>query len=210
MLLPTLKDTLAILVRPGRVRVESMVLSLRNSLLISLTIIVAMAVILFLMGREPICKCGDIKLWHGVVVSSQNSQHLSDWYTPSHILHGLVFFALGWMFLRRYSLGFRLILATSLEVTWEIVENTDAIINHYREATISLDYYGDSVINSVADCLAMLIGFALARLLPVWASIALFVLAEAVTVYYIRDGLLLNILMLLWPLEAVKNWQSGG
>ncbi len=158
-----------------------MQISIKPALVFSLVIIAAMAVILFWMGREPICKCGEIKLWHGVVISSENSLHFSDWYTPSHILHGLAFYALGWMFLRRFSIGFRLILATLLEVAWEIVENTDAIINHYREATISLDYYGDSVINSVADCAAMLAGFFLARILPVWASIALFIVAEAVT-----------------------------
>ena len=186
-----------------------MQISTRTSVLISFAVVAAAAIILLLMGREPICKCDDIKLWHGVVFSSENSQHLTDWYTPSHVLHGLAFYGLTWLFLRRFGFGIRLIVATLVEAAWEIVENTDAIINHYREATISLDYYGDSVLNSVADCLAMVVGFFLARVLPVWASIALFFVAEAVTAYFIRDGLLLNILMLLWPLEAVKNWQSG-
>ncbi|MGI9366921.1 MAG: DUF2585 family protein [Rhizobiaceae bacterium] len=181
----------------------------RNGMLISMGLIAIAALILLAMGREPICKCGYVKLWHGEVISSENSQHLSDWYTPSHVLHGLLFFALTWLFLRSWSFGIRMVIATCVEITWEIVENTDIVIQHYREATISLDYYGDSVINSVADCLAMLIGFYLARLLPVWGSIALFIIAEAVTIYFIRDGLLLNILMLLWPLEAVKAWQSG-
>lgn len=181
-----------------------------RGLMISLVIIAIAATVLLAMGREPICKCGYIKFWHGEVFSSENSQHLTDWYTPSHILHGLIFYGLTFVLLNKFSFGFRLACATVVEVAWEIIENTDAVINHYRESTISLDYFGDSVINSVSDCLAMMVGFYLARLLPVWASIGLFFLAEAVTAYFIRDGLLLNILMLLWPLEAVKNWQSGG
>jgi len=186
-----------------------MILSHKASLLISFAIIACAAIILLWMGREPICTCGEVKLWHGVVISSENSQHLTDWYTPSHILHGLAFYGLTWLFLRRAGIGIRLVIATLIEVAWEIVENTDTIINHYREATISLDYFGDSVLNSVSDCLAMVVGFHLARLLPVWASVVLFILAETVTFYFIRGGLLLNVLMLLWPLEVVKNWQSG-
>lgn len=182
---------------------------MKRAILISVLIIVAAAAVLLAMGRVPICECGYVKLWHGQTMSSENSQHLSDWYTPSHVLHGLIFFAALWLFARRLSLGTRLIVATIIEAAWEIVENSPMIIERYRATTISLDYYGDSVINSVADMLAMLFGFWLARVLPVWASIALFVLAEAVTIYMIRDGLILNVLMLLWPLEAVRNWQSA-
>lgn len=161
------------------------------------------------IGREPICKCGTIKLWHGQVVSSENSQHISDWYTPSHVLHGFLFYGLLWLVARRLSFGWRLAIATAVEAAWEITENSDAIIERYRAVTISLDYYGDSVLNTVSDIGAMMLGFWLASRLPVWATLALFVLAEAVTIWLIRDGLLLNILMLVYPVEAVADWQAG-
>lgn len=182
----------------------------RRTAVILLLILAATAALLLAMGRAPICDCGYVKLWHGQTVSAENSQHLTDWYTPSHVLHGLVFYAVLWLVARRMSLGGRLVIATLVEAAWEIAENTDAMIERYRAATIALDYYGDSVVNSVADIVAMWVGFALARVLPVWASIALFVLAEAVVIWMIRDGLLLNVLMLLWPLESVRAWQAGG
>ena len=136
-------------------------------LALALGVIAIAALILILMGRTPICTCGYVKLWQGVVVSSENSQHLSDWYSPSHVIHGFVFYGILWLFARRLPVGLRLVAATVVESAWEIVENTDWIINRYREATISLDYYGDSVINSTFDLLFMVLGFALAARLPV-------------------------------------------
>ena len=178
-------------------------------ILITAGIILLTAVWLLWIGREPWCKCGYVKLWHGQVVSSENSQHISDWYTPSHIIHGFLSFGALWLVVRRLSFGWRLVLATLVECAWEIVENSDAVIERYRSVTISLDYYGDSVLNTVCDVLAMVLGFWLAAKLPVWATVALIVIFEGVTMWIIRDGLALNVLMLLYPLDWVAEWQAG-
>ena len=183
----------------------------RTHLAIIAGIIVLAAIVFLLMGREPICKCGYVKLWHGVVLSSENSQHLSDWYSPSHIIHGFIFYGLLWLASRRVpmSFGTRLVLAVAVEASWEVIENTDYLINRYRGITVSLSYFGDSVINSVSDMLLMIAGFYLAARLPIWLTVAIAVALELVVGYMIRDNLTLNVVMLLWPIDAVLQWQQG-
>jgi hypothetical protein len=193
----------------GRVRTSITGIGWRH-LALTLGIIVLAAVFLLAMGREPICECGYVKLWHGDTMSSENSQHLSDWYSPSHVIHGFVFFGILLLVARRVPLGWRLVAATLVESAWEVIENTDWIINRYREATISLDYYGDSVINSVFDILFMVLGFYLAARLPVWLTVTIAVVLELFVGWMIRDNLTLNVIMLLWPLDSVRAWQAGG
>ncbi len=181
----------------------------RACLVALLVVAAAQALALYAIGRVPICKCGYVKLWHGVVLSAENSQHIADWYSFSHIIHGFGLYGLLWLVARRWPAGLRFVTAIVIEAVWETIENTSFVIDRYRAITISLDYYGDSIINSVSDTLFCAFGFALAWRLPIVATIGLALVMEIGVAYYIRDNLTLNIIMLIYPLAAIKAWQEG-
>ncbi len=177
--------------------------------LVAVAIVVASGLTLWLMGRNLICPCGHVSIWYSPGDPEPSSQSLMDWYTPSHVIHGILFYGALWLMARRMPVNWRLVIALIVECAWEVIENTPWVIERYRSATVSVDYNGDSVINSTVDVLAMVLGFALARRLPVWVSVAVIIGFELFTTWLIRDGLALNILMLFWPLQSVLDWQAG-
>lgn len=171
-------------------------------------IVVLAAAALWAAGRQPICACGYVELWHGAL-DAGNSQHIADWYTFSHVVHGFLFYAAGWAMFRRWEAGSRFVAAVAIEAAWEVLENSPIIIDRYRAATIALGYTGDSIVNSVADITAMALGFAFARRAPVRVTIAAAVGFELLALWAIRDNLTLNVLMLIAPNDAIRHWQAG-
>ena len=168
------------------------------------------AVVLWGQGRVWWCSAGDYSPWAWNIWSQHNSQHLVDPYSFTHILHGVLEFWLLGLIFGRVPVAWRLLMAVVIEGSWEVIENTNYVINRYREATISLDYFGDSIINSLSDITCCGLGFLIAYKLRFCKSLALFVVTEAVLIFWIRDSLLINILMLIYPLDAIKAWQAAG
>ena len=187
----------------------------RRAVVASLALVAIAGAILLAMGRNPICECGTVKLWHGVVQSAENSQHLTDWYAPSHFTHGLIMYFVAWLLWVRLKLfggkpiRWALPIAVAVEAAWEIMENTPMVIDRYRAVTVSWGYSGDSVVNSLGDIGWMIVGFLAASRIPAWASVALAVFLELLTLWTIRDNLTLNVVMLFWPIEAIRQWQGG-
>ncbi|HUP67195.1 MAG TPA: DUF2585 family protein [Sphingomicrobium sp.] len=184
-------------------------LSRRTPIIVAL-VLASAAAILLAMGRNPICTCGSVGLWVGDRDSPHTSQMLADWYSLSHIVHGLLFYAGLWLVARRWPVQSRFLVALLIEASWEVAENTPMIIDRYRETTAALGYTGDSVINSLSDILMMGVGFLLARKLPLWASVVLLIALEVIPLFVIRDNLTLNIWNLLAPDAAVAAWQARG
>jgi len=182
----------------------------RTAILAALIVLAAAAAILLAMGRDPICTCGTVDLWVGSRDSPKTSQMLADWYSFSHVVHGLIFYAVLWLIARRWPVDRRFAVALAIEAAWEVIENTPMVIDRYRATTAALGYTGDSVINSLSDIAMMILGFYAARRLPVWVSIALLLALELVPLLAIRDNLTLNVWMLLWPDPRVGAWQAGG
>jgi Protein of unknown function (DUF2585) len=182
----------------------------RRAAILSLIILAAAAAILLAMGRNPICTCGTVELWVGQRDSARTSQMLADWYSLSHIVHGLLFYPALWLVARRCPAEWRFVVALIIEASWEVTENTPFVIDRYRETTAALGYSGDSVINSLSDILMMCFGFLLARKLPLWGAVALLIVLEVVPLFVIRDNLTLNVWNLLAPNPAVAAWQARG
>lgn len=178
-------------------------------LVVTFVIILVQILSQYLMGRIWICECGYVKLFEAGVNTPGNSQHLFDWYTPSHIIHGFLFYGLGWLVLRNKPLTVKLALAAFIEAVWEILENSPIIIDRYRSATIAVGYTGDSILNSGMDMVAMIAGFLFAARMPVWLTVLIAIAFEVLTTIIIRDNLTLNVLMLVWPIEAVRTWQGA-
>ena len=177
---------------------------------IAVALVSLQALVLFLFGQPPIAADGHIKLWEGVVLSPGNSQHITDWYTFSHIIHGLLFYGLAWLVFRRQPVGVRFLLCVGLEMGWEMLENTPMVINHYRQQALAQGYMGDSIVNSVSDNVSMMLGFLVAWRLPVWAVVALGVGLEVFVAWSIRDNLTLNIINLIHVFDGIAAWQAGG
>lgn len=179
-------------------------------LLIIVGLLALQAITLYAFGQPPICTCGSIRLWVGNVLGPENSQQLFDWYSFSHIIHGIGIYFLLWLIAPRTPVMLRLVLAAGIEVGWEILENTPFIIDRYRQQALAQGYAGDSIINSLSDTCLGIVGFLLARVLPVWGSVGVVLALELFVAVMIHDNLTLNIIQLIHPIPAISHWQAGG
>ena len=179
---------------------------------VALALVAGFAATLLAMGRPAICPCGTIELWHGAANDAGTSQHVADWYSLSHVIHGFLFYGLAVLVgrLRGQPLALMtaLIAAVAIEGFWELLENSPIIIERYREGTVSDAFAGDSVLNSVADIGFMALGFTIARLAPTWTIVVAAIAMELLALYVIRDNLTLNVIMILHPLDAIRDWQA--
>ena len=181
----------------------------RNVWLAISAVLIVMVFLLRLQGRIWWCKQGDYAPWSSDIFGSHNSQHLFDPYSFTHVLHGVFYFWILDLIFRKMAWSWKLFIAIFLAASWEVFENSSFIIERYRAATISLDYFGDSILNSLCDVLCCSFGFWLAYKLKFWRSLALFLLTEIVLIFWIHDSLLINVLMLIYPIDAIKAWQNG-
>jgi hypothetical protein len=163
----------------------------------------------YTQGRNLICTCGRVLPWFGDVWASETSQHLLDPYSFTHLLHGFLLCGLITLALCRWPMGWQLWLAVLVESGWELLENSAFVIQRYRTQTESLGYVGDSVVNSMGDILVCALGFLVARRLGFKRSLIVFVVIEVTLLILFRDSLILNIIMLLFRVPWLQNWQAG-
>jgi Protein of unknown function (DUF2585) len=173
------------------------------------SILALAAAIELAMGRKIWGIGGQPGIWAGDVNSEHNSQYLTDPYSFSHLTHGILLYGLLWTVARKLPRGARAVIAIALEAGWEVLENTNMVIERYRATTISLHYYGDSVMNSMCDILTCVVGFMIAAILPTRVTIVAVFVLEIGLALWIRDGLLLNIVMLIHPIPAIRSWQMS-
>lgn len=186
---------------------------MRRILILSGAIIILLLMLqvfaLYLFGQPSLCECGIVTFWEGDVGSSGNSQQFADWYTFSHVIHGFIFYWVLWHLFPRLSFAQRFVIAVAIEAGWEIAENLPAVIEHYRQQALAAGYTGDSIINSVSDTVAMMIGFLFAKRAPVWATIFTALGFEVFVGYSIRDNLILNVLGFFYNSDFISAWQRG-
>lgn len=174
-------------------------------LVIILALFAVQAAVLYAFGQPPICECGTVKLWEGT--TARSSLDVSDWYSFSHIIHGFLFYTFLWYFFPRWTVLQRLVVAVGIEAAWEMSENLPAVIKHYRLQALAGEYTGDSILNSLFDTAAMMLGFLFAARAPLTATIFVALGLELLAGYTIRDNLTLNILGFFYQSEFIKEWQ---